>query len=1349
MVHVQRQVRSLVREGDAPEMAQAFPLSEFRAHPAWVLLGEPGSGKTESFRKESEVTGGRCLTIGEFLLLDDLSSLNGVTLYLDGLDEVRASGAGESVLTQIRLRLQKLGNPPFRLSCRAADWRGESDRAEIAGALPDGRFATLQLEPLSADDVLVILKENHGLPDPEKFVESARAHRIAELLDNPKTLELLAKSFGAGRFPETRQDTYERACEQLAREDSKARRDKTRHSAPSVERILDAAGHLCAVALLADEAGIALDSEASGPGYPVLDRFRPADLQVARWALGRKLFRASSAEERMMPNHRSIAEYLAARWLAGRIGHDGLPLGRVLNLLVGLDGLPVAGLRGLYAWLALLSTEARPRLIDADPLTVVVYGDIKPMPAEDKRRILGGLRRAAESPAAFRWEARGTAAFGALVDRDLLDDFQTGLADADRSNGAQSYADCLLDALRYGEPLPELSPILKRIVEDDSRWGVIRKDALHAWLRNAATEDAVALLDAIETGRVRDSDDELAGLLLGWLYPGRMPAGRLWTYLHVPKAKNLIGTYTRFWEHQVPTRAPSSDLPILLDTMASDPQKAAKTLVGFNLRRFCGRLLARAVEEYGDRVGDERLFDWLTFGGDENHTTREESERAKIAAWIGARPDRYKGLLGVAFRRCDGVEHARSCIYAKERRLHGATPPGDLGLWHLDQVDRTGDEILAQEHLARAVFALMRETGHQGLSLERFEDWAERHPDRRDWLNPLLAWDWSPDDWHAEEARRNKGRELTRAARKQTTTNEVRKHLERIRTGTALPALMHRLAGVWDGRYTDTPGDNPAERFAAYCDNGTEAMTAAAEGFVACCARDDLPQVSEIVALSIKNEEHFIRLPCLIGMDLRRRLGARYVEELRDDTLRRMVAFRLTYGVGETPAWFLDLVGRRPDLVAEVLVDYASAVFRSKLQHVDGIYPLAHDPVYEPVARLAVPVLLKRFPPRVPTTRLHTLETLLRSARRYRLPELPGLIAKKAMDERMDVRQKVYWLASGLLQSPADYESALWSYVGKSEIRAGALSAFLSDDATGDGGGASMSAETLAKLVALLAPRAQLEWPRGGGTVTEAMHRGDHVRALIRRLGGMGSPEALAALDRLLSDPALEKARFALEDARQQAKARRREDSFRFLPLDDVVSVLANASPASAADLAALVVNCIDDIAREIRTDNDNGVHAFWNVETRNSRLTPTGPRPENLCTQELSRRLSNKLGRYGVESVLEFKHVNEKRSDLRLSFANRFALPLEAKRDTNAELWVGLRRQLVDRYAIEPKAYGYGVYVVYWFGDKGLPSANDGGKRPTTSAELRSRLEAQLDADERRRIFVRVIDVSWPGNAA
>ena len=70
-----------------------------------------------------------------------------------GLDEVRASAVdGQSPLDQVLAKLDRLERPPFRLSCRWADWLGAYDRNRL-GQVSGGTLTVLQLDPLSEKDI--------------------------------------------------------------------------------------------------------------------------------------------------------------------------------------------------------------------------------------------------------------------------------------------------------------------------------------------------------------------------------------------------------------------------------------------------------------------------------------------------------------------------------------------------------------------------------------------------------------------------------------------------------------------------------------------------------------------------------------------------------------------------------------------------------------------------------------------------------------------------------------------------------------------------------------------------------------------------------------------------------------------------------------------------------------------------------------------------------------------------------------------------------------------------------------------------------------------------------------------
>ena len=1339
---VPRRVRKLMVDENTSLENPIRQMEELRDQAAWVLLGEPGAGKSEAFGMEARATGGLRISIAKFLSDDPDPAWAGTTLFLDGLDETRASGGDRSTLLKVRAHLRKLGNPKFRIACRAADWFGSTDSQAISDASPDGQLATFALEPLSEAEIKEILRKNHDVPDPDDFVEQASSRGIDGLLNNPQTLRLLAEAFRGGQQPNTRQETFELACRKLADEDNDEICVQLRMQAISVERVLAAAGQLCAVLLLSDKSGLALSAKNADQYFPRIDDFGPDDLALARLAAGRKLFRPSTdGEERVVPSHRSIAEYLAAKWLAEQIDQRGLPLGRVLNLFLGRDERTIAGLRGLYGWLALHCQAARHRLIEADPLTVIVYGDVKPMSLEDKRKLLSGLRQEARQHVAFRWEIPSATPFGALADPGLGDEFSVALSTSERDDASQAYADCVLDILGEGEPIPELAMTIKAVVVDGSWWPRVRREALENWLKlMPPPEEAIALLDAINDHRLDDADDELTGQLLRHLYPANIGAERLLRYLHAPKERNLIGGFSMFFGYELPQIAPASHLPILLDQLAERTDLAFSDEVefSFDCRRMLGALVSRGIEIHGDVISDECLYRWLGIGADKYGETRREKEHLQaIAQWLKDRPERYKAVLARCYKHCEGSEHVRSCIYTQEHRLQGATLPDDLGLWHLEQASSVTNDELAYIHAGEALYALKSQRACAGLSLKNINVWAKNNPERKSWLHSMLH----PEtpEWQREDEARTQARKLKHAEQKRQRSINLSKHLPAIRDGSAASGILHELAGVWMNHYTDTQGKTPLERFDSYCENGPEVLDAAESGFFHCPERADLPSVAEIIDLSTKGREHYIRKPCLIGMELRWQKGGPFVDELGDDSLRRMFAFRLTYGADNTPEWFTHFVEGRPALLAEVLTEYAVTTLKARRDFISGIYPLANDPIYSSVARLAVPAILAAFPVRARSPQLSQLDYLLKAALRYSTDQLARLIENKLAAKGMDVAQRVYWLTTAMLLDPPRYESELWKYIGKSWTRANHLCAFISDRFTRLSSDYVLSAGTLGKLIELLSPHAEFE--RMSGIVTATMQRGENIRAMVTRLGASASGDAEREIERLLALPALRKLKFTLESARHQLKLKQRETAFRFPLMASVTQILANRAPANSADLAAMALDYLDEIAYEIRNDNNDGVGDFWNIENKKN----TGKRDENRCRNVLLSRLREHFSFVGIQCEPEKDYANDKRADICLSYRNEFELPIEIKRDDNRSLWTALRSQLMAQYTILPKASGFGIYLVLWFGQGDLPPAKDGGKKPVSAQELQARLEAQLDPEERRRVFVRVLDVSWP----
>ena len=146
------------------------PWHAFRSVPAYVLLGDPGAGKTTAFEVECEALGDSACPISarDFLALDmdRHPEWRDKTLFIDGLDEVRAGTDDvRTPFDAIRNRLDALGRPRFRLSCREADWLGANDRDNLASVTPDGAVTVLRLDPLTNADITTILDAQPGVDE--------------------------------------------------------------------------------------------------------------------------------------------------------------------------------------------------------------------------------------------------------------------------------------------------------------------------------------------------------------------------------------------------------------------------------------------------------------------------------------------------------------------------------------------------------------------------------------------------------------------------------------------------------------------------------------------------------------------------------------------------------------------------------------------------------------------------------------------------------------------------------------------------------------------------------------------------------------------------------------------------------------------------------------------------------------------------------------------------------------------------------------------------------------------------------------------------------------------------------
>jgi hypothetical protein len=239
--------------------------SELPAQPKpVVILGEPGLGKTWVLRNLARLPGFLLISASKFVTrpASTLKLPHGGTLLMDGLDELSALQDADPVC-RVLGKLAEANNPPFVLSCRAAEWNGAVARQDIAddyGSAP----RQLWLDPFSRQTALDFLGQRLDFAKAEILIRALEEKCLGDLFGNPLSLELFAEvARSSDRLPDTRAELIEQATRLMWRDHSD-RHDKSPLVALDDPTALAAAGAICAVLVLTGAETISLRPSSAG-----------------------------------------------------------------------------------------------------------------------------------------------------------------------------------------------------------------------------------------------------------------------------------------------------------------------------------------------------------------------------------------------------------------------------------------------------------------------------------------------------------------------------------------------------------------------------------------------------------------------------------------------------------------------------------------------------------------------------------------------------------------------------------------------------------------------------------------------------------------------------------------------------------------------------------------------------------------------------------------------------------------------------------------------------------------------------------------------------------------------------
>ncbi len=1296
-----------------------------------IVLGEPGAGKSELLRFASEQLDAQTYnasTVDAGLSFNDQKNV----VIIDGVDEVTAYETGVPV-NKILAKLQLASR--IILSCRAADWQ-DTVNTRIISQRWQQQPVVGRIMPLNGQEIIGFVNANGEGQDGLEFLREGRQRDVVDLLRNPQYLLLLLKAVKNEGWPDTRLKLYESASLELVKENPDSLHPSINKNRPSPEKLIEAAGFVFAQLLLSGKGSVQLDGQ-ENEECPKISELASEGIsnEIIQSALSTKLFRLRG-QNLLEPCHRTVAEFLGAKWLANAM-RSQLSFRRLESILYGSNHIVPAALRGLHAWIATLNSTVSETFIERDPYGFFRYGDPSVLTIPQSQTLLGSLEKVAEIDPYFRSED-WHATFGrGLAKKELRDDIIRVIRNP---QSPYQLSHLIIESIQGDEFSNDISSDLLAIVVDSTTTPVERNAAVDAlsecdnqpdW--KSVVEDLRKLADfeslQIALDIVQEHVQLFSGIILAEILIELADA--------MASDNGLIYSGSGYGLNQ---KLSTGQLEESLDMFA----KAINERQTMRRRSSRGGLdywLFEFIQEHfkrGSLPPANKVWSWL------QHLERHSYHRSN---W-----DKYSGEYF-----SQNVEYRRAL---QAQALNSAANSEDLwsGLFHLRDVSpglwlREDDLILHLDTLLKAK--------------DFYPDWDERWKSLVEWgrinrdytgkaldfarsqasqssiLSSHLAELEKPPerDYEKEEEERKRKWSLERQRETLTRHQSFQKIQNELGAGKHLGALSD-VAKAYLGRYSNfKENSSPTDRVDELV--GSKVAPIAFEGLSAVMKREDIPAAKQIIELHANEQKEYFFEPILLAHCAIMLQSIGSLTDLPPDIARSALASCHWGFFGDD--FTSDLQKRLEQIVfadkdnKETFVrDTMEPYLNSGIEHVSGLYRLARNEEFSDIAGPLAIEWIEKYTDLSNNSLRELLAAAIRHVSRNKVVEL----IREHVSNKIwkDEEQRNIWMGATFLLDFENNLELLNAYAKENREHLWSLRAMFNPEREKYEGWPKLSATQhhflITKFGALWPPA---DHPSDGWSGDQ--NPWDASQFIQGRIGDLAadiSDQAEVMLKGLINAEGLEGYQNYIKHLYAQQTQSRAEANKVVLPIKDVRNILLKGEPANHDDLQALLMDELEALQERIRNGSTNDILTYWNGET---------PHDENYCRDRITSAIKPYLERYNVRAHTEGTMPDSTRCDL-LNTHGLMNLPIEIKGQWHDEVWTAAGEQL-QNYTREYHSDGRGIYIVLWFGylDANHPKNPHGwhGQRlPKTLDEMKALL-AQKCEDISEKTTVMVIDLSKP----